>query len=94
MITEQHVRIAAKSYEIRDALRNLMGKDYQVKVVEWKDFVAALAKAQKCSVVAAAGRLAEIAINPYHQSWIIAASVELCEEIDATGGNGCPSNTN
>lgn len=80
--SEKQVRIAARLYEARDAMRSILGDGYKAEMTRYGAAVSVCADLKKCGLIEAATAMAQAAINEHNPTAaiaILAAAVELTE---------------
>jgi hypothetical protein len=82
MATEQQVRIAAKMYETRDAMKRLRGDKWPADFVEYSGFIRRAMQSWNMDVLPACLRLCEaekLADEPLTQMMLVVVAVEMVE---------------
>ena len=79
-MTEQHIRLAARMYEMRDTAKRIAGDTYAAQIADWKTALAQIAASLEVSPIQAVPMIAKA--NPVSAAeilWLTAAAVELSE---------------
>ena len=80
-MTEQHIRLAAQIYEMRDAAKRIAGDTYPAKIADWKGALAQIAASLKVSPIQAVPMIAKAnPVSDFEIMWLTAAAVELTED--------------
>ena len=83
MISEKHVRLAAKMYDARRVLKSLYPDNFSKRCQEWQDVIKKVSEGKGVSeldaVIDILGKLKDSGIA---QMWVLASYVELMEPSD------------
>jgi len=83
MITETHIRLTAKMYEMRDTAKTFLRDSYSERMIEIGAIIKARAKREKCDELQSMIRLAKDAQaeneSPFVILYLTAALVEMLE---------------
>jgi hypothetical protein len=80
MATEQQVRIAAKMYETRDAMKSLRGDKWPADFAEYSAFIRRAMEKWNLDTLPACLRICEkMEDRPMTQMMLVAAAVEMVE---------------
>lgn len=77
--TEQQVRVTAKLYECRDAVKSLLGDRYKERMAELGLTITTVAKHRNCELAHAANLAARACDGGFDRIQVLAAFVELVE---------------
>jgi hypothetical protein len=93
MIMEKQIKLAAKLYETRDAVKSMLGPKYAEKMDELGGCIEMIANKKKCSDAAAAALLAEASADGMATILIMAALAERLEPSNAKAVRRAASET-
>lgn len=80
-ISMERVRLAARLYDARDTVRRLFAERYEEKVEPWRAVVRELMAEWKCGALQVVPRLERDGNLPDQPLLLIAASVDVAEEV-------------